>query len=337
MDSAVSPAVSVLDLLAGKWVSQAISVAAELGVADELGAGPRSVGDLAAACGADPDSLYRLLRALASVGVFAEDDGGRFANTPLSDALRADAPGSMRSMAMMFGGRPAWDAWGEFRRSVRTGECAFKSVHGAYAFDYMKDNPQFGRIFGEAMTAFSAQEVDAVHAAFDFSGVPTLVDIAGGHGAFLLSALEKNPGQRGILFDQPEVIELARANVAGSPAAARCALVAGDFFSEVPAGDGYVLKHILHDWNDDLATKILDTIHRAAKPGARVFVIDAVIGQGNSPGFAKLLDLEMLVLFNGGRERTRSAMEKLFAAAGFRLLRVVPTHSLMHVIEAERL
>lgn len=337
MDNAGSPAVSVLDLLAGKWVSQAISVAAELGVADQLGAGPRSVDDLAAACGAHSDSLYRLLRALASVGVFTEDDRGRFANTALSDTLRCDAPGSMRSMAMMFGGRPAWDAWGEFRSSIRTGECAFKSVYGAYAFDYMKGDPQFGQIFGEAMTAFSAQELDAVHAAFDFSGVPTLVDVAGGHGAFLLSSLEKNPAQRGILFDQPEVIELARDKISGSPAAARCSLVAGDFFADVPAGDGYVLKHILHDWNDDLATKILNTIHRAAKPGAKVFVIDAVIEHGNHPGFAKLLDLEMLVLFNGGRERTRSAMEKLFAAAGFRLQRVVPTHSLMHVIEAERL
>ncbi|WP_275578858.1 methyltransferase [Mycobacterium riyadhense] len=199
------------------------------------------------------------------------------------------------------------------------------------------DHPDFGRIFGEAMTAFSAQELAAIHDAFDFSSVPTLVDVAGGHGAFLLSALEKNPHQRGILFDQPEVIELARGAIATSAAASRCSLVGGDFFAEVPAGDGYVLKHILHDWNDDLATTILATIHRAANPGARLFVIDAVIEHGNAPGFTKLLDLEMLVLYNGGRERTRAEIEKLFSAAGFRLLRVVPTHSPTHVIEAERL
>ncbi len=327
----------MLDLLAGKWVSEAISVAAELGIADLLATGPEASDDLAKACGAHADSLYRLLRALASVGVFAEDEAGRFANTPLSETLRSGLPGSMRSMAMMFGSRPAWDAWGELRTSIRTGESAFKAVNGAYAFDYMKGDPEFGRIFGEAMTAFSAQELVAIHDAFDFSGVPTIVDVAGGHGAFLGSVLEKNPHQRGILFDQPEVIELARNAIADSPVAARCSLVAGDFFTEVPAGDGYVLKHILHDWNDDLATKILDTIQRAAKPGAKLFVIDALVEPGNEPGFAKLLDLEMLVFYEGGRERTRTAIEKLFSASGFRLLRVVPTHSLMHVIEAERL
>ncbi|WP_172831721.1 methyltransferase [Mycobacterium asiaticum] len=333
----MEPSVSVLDLLAGKWVSQAISVAAELSIADELAAGPRAVEDLAAACGAHPDSLHRLLRALASVGVFAEDTAGRFANTGMSESLRSDVPGSMRSMALMFGGRPAWDAWGELRESIRTGESAFKAVNGAHAFDYMKGDPKFGRIFGEAMTAFSAQELSAIHAAFDFSQVPTLVDVAGGHGAFLLSVLERNPDQRGILFDQPDVIRHAQAALDSSPAATRCSLVSGDFFVEVPAGDGYVLKHILHDWRDDLAIKILSTIQRAARPGARLFVIDAVVEPGNTAGFAKLLDLEMLVFYDGGRERTLAAVEKLFAATGFRLLRVVPTHSLMNVIEAERL
>ncbi len=335
------PPVQLLDLLAGKWISQAISVAAEFGVADELAAGPRSPEDLAGACGAHADSLYRLLRALASVGVFAEDDAGRFANTPLSATLRTGAPGSMRSMAMMFGGPPTWDAWGELRESIRTGECACRFVLGAYAFDYMKDDPEFARIFGEAMTAFSAQELVDIHAACDFSGMSTLVDIAGGHGALLLSILGKNPHQRGILFDQPEVIELARNAIANSSrnssAASRCSLVAGDFFAAVPAGDGYVLKHILHDWNDDLAMEILASIHRAARPGAKLFVIEAVVERGNTPGFAKLLDLEMLVLYNGGRERTLAEMEKLFAGAGFRLVRAVPTHSLIHVLEAERL
>jgi hypothetical protein len=246
-------------------------------------------------------------------------------------------PGSMRSMALMFGSRPAWDAWGELRGSVRTGEAAFKTVNGAYAFDYMKDDPQFSEIFGAAMTAFSAQELAAIHAAFDFSHVPTLVDVAGGHGALLLSILEKNPGQRGILFDQPDVVDLARAAIGDSAAARRCALVAGDFFAEVPSGDGYLLKHILHDWNDDLAMKLLDNIRRAAEPGAKLFVIDAVVEPGNTPGFAKLLDLEVLVFYNGGRERTLADVEKLFAATGFRLLRAIPTHSLMYVIEAERL
>lgn len=332
----MDPNVSMLDLLAGKWVSQAITVAAELGIADRLAGGPGTVDDLAAACGAHTDSLHRLLRALASVGVFAEDDAGRFANTALSDTLRTGVPGSMRSMALMFGGRPAWAAWGELRQSIRTGDSAFKTVHGAYAFDYMKGDPEFGRIFGAAMTAFSAQELSAIHAAFDFSQVGTLVDVAGGHGAFLLSVLQRNPGQRGILFDKPEVIQLARGAVRASPAARRCALVAGDFFDEVPTGDGYLLKHILHDWNDDLAAQILTSIQRAAEPGARLFVIDALVEPGNAPGFAKLLDLEMLVFYNGGRERTLAAVEKLFAATGFRLLRVVPTHSLMNVIEAER-
>ena len=330
--------VAILQMLSGKWVSQAVYVAAELGLADHLAAGPSGIPELARRADVDGPSLHRLLRALASVGVFKEDSDGRFTNTELSEALRSDVPGSMRSMAKFYGDHPTWDAWGELLYSVRTGKSAFQKVHGLLPFEFLAKNPRASAYFNEAMTGFSAQEIAAVHAAFDFSGVKTVVDVGGGHGALLCSILERNPEQRGILFDQPHVIDGAHAALAKSPVANRCKTVGGDFFKEVPQGaDGYVLKHILHDWNDEQATAIASTIRRVMTPGSRLFVIETVIQPGNEPSFSKLLDLEMLVLYNGGRERTQQEFAKLFADAGLRLTRVVETQGPACVIEAQLL
>jgi hypothetical protein len=336
-ETSLPPTVAVLQMLTGKWISQSISVVASLGVADHLGDGPKTSEALAKLCGAQPRALHRVLRALCTVGIFAEDAEGRFGQTELSSALATDAPGSMRSMAIFFGDHPTWAAWGELEHSVRTGEPAFEKVLGTPYFKYLAAHPESSRHFNAAMTGFSIQEVAAIHEAFDFSSVETLVDVAGGQGALLSSTLIKNPNQKGILFDQPGVIEGARAGIEREGLAGRCELIAGSFFESIPSGaDGYMMKHILHDWNDADAIAILKNIHRAAAPGAKLFVIDAVIEPGNEPGFAKLMDLEMLVLYNGGRERTQRELVSLFEASGFELVRVVPTDSPASVIEARR-
>jgi hypothetical protein len=330
----VPPPVAILQLLTGKWVSQAISVAAELGIADHLAAGPRNIAELALSAESDPGSLERLLRALASVGVFEQDESGRFANTALSDALRAKVPGSMRAMSIFFGDHPTWDAWGELLYSVRNGKSAFQQVHGELPFQFWPKHPRAASYFNDAMTGFSAQEVAAIHRAFDFSQVETLVDIGGGHGALLCSSLQRNRSQYGVLFDLPHVIASAAPVVAGADVGTRCQLVAGNFFEQVPVGDGYILKHILHDWKDEDAVAILRAIRRVAPEGSRVFVMEAVMRPGNQPDFAKLMDLEMLVLYDGGRERTQADFTQLFNAAGFKLTRVVPTDSPASVLEA---
>lgn len=331
----VPPPVAMLQMLAGKWVSQAVYVAAELGVADQLAGGPCDISNLAQRVEADAGALHRLLRALASVGVFEEDSAGRFANTPLSETLRSEVPGSLRAMAKLFGDHPTWDAWGELLYSVRTGESAFQKVHGLLPFEFLARNAPASAYFNEAMTGMSAQEIADVHAAFDFSDIETLVDVGGGHGALLCSILERNPKQRGILFDQPHVIDGAAVAVASTSARNRCTMVAGDFFAEVPSGaEGYLLKHILHDWNDEHATAIARTIRRAMAPQSRLFVIETVIQAGNGPSFSKLLDLEMLVLYNGGRERTQREFATLLTAANLKLTRVIETNGPACVIEA---
>jgi hypothetical protein len=334
--ASLPPEVVILQMLTGKWVSQALTVAARLGVADPLAKGPLTAAQLAEATGAHPRSLHRLLRALASVGVFQQDPQGRFAHTPLSSTLQSDVPGSMRGMAMFIGDRWTWDAWRELDYSVRTGRSAVQKVHGQLPFEYLKAHPDDGRTFDQAMTAFSQQELQGILSGFDFSGVPTLADVGGGQGALLLGILGKNPGQRGILFDQPDVIAAAGPRVQASGLADRCQLQGGDFFGSLPAADGYTLKHILHDWNDDDALRILQAIQRASRPGARVFVLEAVIGPGNEYDFAKLMDLEMLVFYDGGLERTEEEYRTLLDQAGFTLQRTQPTASPCHVLEAVR-
>ena len=328
------PPVAILQLLTGKWISQAISVAAELSIADHLANGALTPAELATRVDADGLSVERLLRALASVGVFAQDSTGRFENTQLSDALRGNGPGSMRAMAVFFGNHPTWDAWGELIHSVRTGESAFGRVHGMLPFEYWSKNPKAGAYFNDAMTGFSTQELGAIHRAFDFSSIQTLVDVGGGHGVLLCSSLQRNRDQYGILFDQPQVIAGAKASVAQAGVGTRCQLVAGNFFEQIPQGDGYILKHILHDWNDAQALAILKAIRRAASSDSRLIVIEAVMATGNQPDFAKLMDLEMLVLYDGGRERTAADFSRLLAAAGFKLSQVIPTDSVASILVA---
>jgi hypothetical protein len=311
-----------------------ISVAAELGIADLLAGGDKTAEELAEATSAHAPSLYRLLRALSSVGIFAEGAGGRFTLTPLAQCLRRDAPDSMRNCALLFGLPMAWGSWGEFRNTIRTGETGMKTVFGITdGFEYLSQHPEEAAIFDGAMTDYTRQNAPAIAAAYDFGRFRKLVDIAGGHGLLLSTVLRRYRGVRGVVFDLPHVIEGAKQAIAEAGLTSRCDAVAGSFFEAVPEGaDGYMLKSIIHDWDDERALAILRNIRRAIRPEGRLLLLENVIPTGNGPSFGKWLDLEMLVL-PGGRERTEAEYRDLFAAAGFRLTGVTPTACPASVIE----
>jgi hypothetical protein len=332
---ASNPGLTLRDLLSGTWIGPAVSAAARLGIADLLRDGARTVADLAAAAGVHRDALGRLLRALASLGVFAEDAEGRFELTPAAEPLRSDVPGSMRGYAIMLGEPWHRQAWSALPLSVERDQPGFDAVHGIGVFDYLERHPEAGAVFAEAMTSISRQAADAVAAAYPLEGIGTLVDVGGGHGLLLATLLRANPGVRGILFDRPEVVAGAGALLAEQGVAERCRVAGGDFFTGVPAGgDAYLLKLIVHDWDDARAATILGHCCAALGGRGRVLVVEHVLAPRNERDWAKLLDLEMLVLTQGGRERTAAEFEALFARAGLRLARIVPTPSGMAVLEA---
>ncbi|MDR3620148.1 MAG: methyltransferase [Paludisphaera borealis] len=322
------------NLILGKWVSQAVSVAAKLGIADLLKDGPRHCDELARAAEVDATALYRLLRALASVGVFTEEVDRRFALTPTAELLRSDVRGSLRAVATMTGEEWTWRPWGELHRSVKTGERAFDGIFGMPPFAYLAANPGAASIFDEAMTGWSVQNSLAVAAAYDFSGIGALMDVGGGHGYLLATILKANPALRGVLYETAEVSEGAKARFAAEGLADRCQVASGDFFAAVPAGaDACILKSVIHDWDDSHATTILRNCRQAVGPGGRVLLAEMVVPPGNDPHVAKLLDLEMLIMV-GGHERTEAQFRDLLAGAGLRLTRIVPTASPTCVIEA---
>jgi hypothetical protein len=322
------PPVQMMHMLLGRWVSQAIGAAAKLGIADHLASGPKSASELAQLCKAHGPSIGRLLRALASLGVFTEQEEGRFANTPLSDTLRADVFGSARPFALMVNHEAHIKAWLGLDYSVETGHCGFEKIHGAKPWDWLARNPEFGRIFDDAMTSFSGMIGPAIVQAYDFSGIGTLVDVGGGHGMLLASIVANNPSVRGVLFDQPHVVDGAMTDLEK---------VGGDFFVEVPAADAYILKNVIHDWNDADAVRILRTIHEASKPGARLLLVEAVIKAGNEPDLGKIVDIEMLVLTSGGRERNAQEHAQILRDGGFELKRIIPTLAPVCILEAVRI
>ena len=330
---ATPPPVTLLQMMTGYWVSQAIYVAAKLGLADRLAAGSLGVADLATATHADAPSLQRVLRALASVGVLTEASPGTFALTPPADLLRTDAPGSLRALAITYN-EEQYRAWGELLHSVRTGGVAFEHLYGVPAFTYFAQHPEVDRVFNEAMISWTNQVAGAVAGAFDFSPFGTIVDVGGGYGTLLATILRGNPRARGILFDQPHVIAAAEGLLAAAGVAGRCERVGGDFFAELPAGaDAYILAQILHDWDDERCLAILAQCRRAIPDHGTLLVVELVLPEGEEPFFGKWLDLHMLVM-TGGRERTAAQYDALFRAAGFRLTRVVPTPSGPSVVEA---
>jgi SAM-dependent methyltransferase len=338
--SELTPRLALFQLLTAHYVSRAIYVAAKLGIADLLSSGPRTYEELAAATGTHGPSLNRVLRLLASAGVFAETEIGRFALTPLGECLRSDAPGSSRAAAMLFAG-PLMGAWDELLHSVQTGEPGFVRAFGKEPFPYMAEHPDQARVFNDAMTAVSTHTARAVPSAYDFSGMKTVVDVGGGHGVLLSGILQANAAVRGVLFELPHVADGGRKAIAELGLAERCQVVAGDFFESVPAGgDAYVLKSVIHDWDNPRSTKILQNCHRAMAPDGKLLLVELVlparVDQSPRAQIGTGSDVNMLVNI-GGRERTDAEFGDLFAAAGFRLTRIEPiAGSLSSVLEGVR-
>lgn len=322
-------------MMMGNWVTQAIYVAAKLGIADLLHNGPMSADELAAATGCHARSLYRVLRALAGAEIFWEEDDGRFRLTPLAELLRDDVPGSKRAMAIMMG-EEHYQAWGDLIYSVETGKGAFENTYQMPIFEYLSRNPEKGRIFDAAMTSIHGTETAAIIDAYDFSGIETLMDVGGGNASVLIEVLRRNPKLQGVLFDLPAVVERARNNVVRAGLENRCQLQSGSFFEAIPAGaDAYFMRHIIHDWDDERAGVILQNCRAAVPEHGRVLVVESIVPLGNEPAPVKWLDLAMLVLPEGA-ERTEGEYRQLFQSNGLGLSRIVPTTAGVTVLEARR-
>ncbi len=331
------PAAKLMEMIFSPVPAQALSVSAQLGVADLLKDQAKSADELAQALNVKARPLYRLLRALASRGIFIEDQNGRFHLTPLAEPLRSDAPDSVRNFAIYFGADWHRRVYGELGYSIETGLPAFEKVYGKPFFDYLAENPAPAADFNNAMTSHSAADSLAVVKAYDFAGINKLVDVGGGHGALLATILANNPQLHGVLFDAPTVVAGASDILAAHGVSQRCEAIGGNFFASVPAGgDAYILRHIIHDWDDERALTILKNCHQAMTENGRLLVVEIVITEGNAPSLGKFLDLAMMVLVNSF-ERTAAEYSALFAQAGFKLTRIVPTTSPPSVIEAVRL
>jgi len=322
----------MMQLLNGAHVAGAVSCLAQLGIPDLVESGPRSAEDLARETKTNPQALYRLMRATACVGVLAEGPEGMFSETPMSAVLRNNANPSLRALAIM-GGRD-WHGrgWSRLEHCVRTGEQALEQIYGVPIFEYLKQHPEEGRIFHDTMTGLSMIDGPAVAAAYSFDSIHSIVDVGGGHGLLLATILAKNPHMRGTLYEVPHVVDGAR-NGPLTPVMNRCILTSGDMFSSVPAGaDAYIMKHIIHDWPDDVCISILTACRKGVNPGGKLLVVDAVILPGNDFSPGKFLDLQMLI-FPGGRERTEKQFRELFTAAGWKLTRVIPTAAADSIVE----
>jgi cyclopropane fatty-acyl-phospholipid synthase-like methyltransferase len=325
-----APQVALFQMITGYWISKSIYVAAKLGIADLLKEGARSYEQLAQATATDARSLYRLLRALASVGIFTENEHGYFGLTPMGACLQSDSPGSMRSVAMALVDEH-FQAWGDFLYSIQTGNTAFEHVYGMPIFDYYMQYPEQYKIFDAAMSETHGIKDKAIVESYDFSSVHKLVDIGAGKGGLIKTILNKYPHIQGVIFDQAPVVANTQLL---AELGQRLELIAGDFFETVPSGfDTYVLKRILHDWDDEKSLKILQNCRQAIADNGKLLVVESVIPEGNKFSPAKFLDLQMLAL-TGGMERTASEYSQLFAGAGFELTRIISTTTDLQVIEA---
>ena len=331
----VPPPVAVMEMVVGSWTAQAITAAAELGIADALARGPLTADELAAEVGADADALRRLLRALISRDIFRQRRDGRYELTPLADTLRRDAEVSVVGWARWLGSPQHREHWSHLTDAIRTGRSVIRELRGKPAFDYLASEPELGEIFNEAMTSGSALSIGPVVSAYDFGRFATVVDVGGGHGRLLSAILAANPGGRGILFDQPQVVAGAPTVLAEQGVQDRVEIAEGSFFESVPAGgDAYVLKSVIHDWPDDDAVRILRNVRSAAAVGTHVLLVEFVIPEHSREFMGNWLDLEMLIALDA-QERTADEFRRIFDRAGFRLQRVVPTASPFSVLEAQ--
>jgi SAM-dependent methyltransferase len=317
------PHAVLMEMLTGKWVSTMISALAHFGVADHLASGPRTPPELAELTNTQPGALYRLLRAAASLGIFTELEDGRFANTALSEPLRTTAVPCIRNMAMMMLDGFHVDSWAALPWCVETGKPAPYKLFGMHAFEWFAHNPDKTVNFHNAMSDMSQADSPVIAASYDFSRFASVMDVAGGLGTLLAAILARTPGLRGTLFEVPPVADQARRSPILMADKDRVEILGGSFLEEVPGGsDAYILKHILHDWEDEDAMRILQNVRRAMGPEGRLLIIEQVVSARNEPGLAKLMDLEMMVL-PGGRERTEPEWKRLLDTAGFRLERVI--------------
>jgi O-methyltransferase domain/Dimerisation domain len=316
------------------WVSRIVYVAARLGLADHLASGPKSSAEIARATQTHPRSLYRLMRTLASLGLFSEAERDRFSLTPLGEALRTGAPGAARSTVLAFGGNWFWRPWEELEYSIRTGQTAMEKVWGMGAFDYLAKDPEAASLFNDAMIGVHGSEPAAVAAAYDFSRFGTIVDVGGGTGNLLSTILARHAGPRGVLYDRPYVVPEASKVLESRGVAGRVKIEPGDFFERVPSGgDAYVLSHVIHDWTEERCLTILGNCRKAMTPASTLLIVEFVLPPGDAPHFGKLLDIVMLAM-PGGEERTEREYAELLRKAGFELCRVVPTESQVGIVEA---
>jgi SAM-dependent methyltransferase len=330
----IPPPAQMMQMITGFWVSCCVYAAARLNLAQHLAEGPMSAEELAAATESHAPSMFRLLRALAGVGVFSRNAEGKFELTPLGNTLRPGVPGSMRAMALAQLG-DHYRAWGHLQHSVKTGEVAFDHVEGMPVWKYYETHPEHGLNFMQAMTGLTQAVIMNIVPAYDFSRFGTIVDVGGGNGALLTAVLDAAPQARGIVFDEEYVVEETAQRLAESGFDGRCEVAAGSFFDDpVPEADAYLLKMILHDWDDEKSVDILGNIARSLKPGGKVLVMESVIPESDQPHPGKFMDMNMLAM-TGGRERTEAEFAELFRRAKLRLSRVVHTHSpLFSVVEA---
>jgi len=323
---------SLMSLLSGSWTTQAVYVAAKLGLSDLLHNKPQTAAELAAATGTQAEPLYRLLRGLASLGVYEEQADGKFTLTPSADGLRRDVPNSQWAMAVMIG-EEHYAAWGELLHCVQTGGSGFEKVYGEPIFDWLGKHPEQAAVFDQAMVSVHGRETAGMIDAYDFSSIGTLADIGGGNGSLLCEVLARHKNLKGMLCDLPGVLERAKPRILSLGMTDRIQPIPTNFFESVPSGgDAYLMRHIIHDWTDEQSLTILRNVRKAIGPKGRLLLVESVILPGNDPSFAKFLDLNMMVV-PGGKERTEQQYRALYEAAGFRLERIVPTKTDVSVIE----
>jgi len=325
---------AMMELVVSGWPAQTITTAAQLGIADALADGPLSIDELAARVGADADALRRLMRALIGRGIFRRRRDGRYQLNSLAATLRSDAPISLKGAALFQGSQEQRERWTLLADSVRTGESIVPALRGMEGFDYLIEIPDHAELFDQTMTSLAQMTLAVVVASYNFADHHTIVDVGGGQGAMLAAILAATPGSRGILYDVPRVVAGAPEMLRTNNVADRVQIVEGSFFDHVPGGgDAYLLKNVIHDWADDKALQILRNVRAAARPGARVLLVEMVVRENGRDGPENWVDLEMLLNL-GSRERTAHEYRDLMAQAGFRMTRVVPTASPLSVVEA---
>ncbi|RSM81659.1 hydroxyneurosporene methyltransferase [Kibdelosporangium aridum] len=334
VDRDQSAAYELLDLIQGSVVTQALSVAAKLGIADVLGDGPLPADEIAKRVDADPEATYRLLRTLSGYSVFRLQSDGRFALTPMADSLRDNAPDSMRGIAMLMGHPLLWEEFGHLISTVRTGEANMPKLRGMGAYEFLMSNPEYMAEFFQGMGSMSASETDPVLAAYDFSQFRTVVDVVGGRGALLAGILARATSTHGVLYDSEAATAAAPPVLEAAGVANRVTIEHGGHFDKLPAGaDCYVLKHVLHDFPEEACLGLLSNVRDAIASDGKLLVIEYVIEENNQRHIGNIIDLWLMLLL-GAKERTLPQYAELFAKAGLQLVRAVPTTSPVSIIEA---